>query len=85
MKTRTFTKNLIVHTPPTKESLKKAFTAYKPKSFKDFIVICMVNATAVDAAKKGWLDRPGTYEISDIWFSKETSWNKVICRVRKIS
>jgi hypothetical protein len=86
VKTRSYAKTLtVVDAPPTKETLKEALTEYKPVSVKDFIVTCMLHVTAVKALERGWLDEPGTYEISDIWFDKRTKWNKVICRVRKIS
>lgn len=85
MKTRSYTKELTLEDRPTKASLKEALTAYKPVSVKDFIVTCALHVTAVKALEKGWLNEPGTYEITDIWFSKQVSWNKVICQVRKIS
>lgn len=86
MKTRTYTRNLVVEeTPVTKESLKKALVSYKPTSIKDFIVICMLHGTAESALKRGWFNEPGTYSITEIWFSKDAPFHKVICRVRKIS
>jgi hypothetical protein len=85
MKTISYTKELTVSETPTKESLKEAFLAYKPISVKDFIVTCMAHVSALKALERGWLDEPGTYEITDIWFSKRAPWHKMICNVRKIS
>ena len=86
MKTRTFTKELVVSEDPlTNEDLKKALTAYKPTSVRDFIVTCGMHATAEKALEKGLFEGPGVYRITDIWFSKEVPWHKVICRVKKIS
>lgn len=86
MKTRSYTKELVVTEDPlTQEDLEKAFEAYKPVSVRDFIVTCGLHATAKTALKKGLFDGPGVYKVTDIWFSKRAPWHKVICRVEKIS
>jgi hypothetical protein len=85
MKTRSYTKHLTIEEPATEELLHEALIAYKPTSFKDFFVTCMLHVTAVNAVKRGWLDEPGTYSITDVWFDKDVPWHKVRCQVRKIS
>jgi hypothetical protein len=86
MKTRSYTKELtVLETPFTKEDLEKSFLAYEPVSVKDFIITCMAHVTATRALERGSFKTPGTYEITDIWFSKRAPWYKVICQVRKIS
>jgi hypothetical protein len=86
MKTRSYAKELhIEEVPLTKEILKEAYHAYKSESVKDFIITTMLHVTALQALERGSFKTPGTYLITDIWFSKRAPWHKMICQVRKIS
>jgi len=85
MKTRSYSKELIITEPATKELLTEALTSYKPESVKDFIITCLTHSTALKALERGWLNEPGTYLITDIWFDKSVKWHQVRCQVRKIS